>query len=80
MGTEAATPGTEVHQFIWNSRNEDFRAAGYRGVSIWGPGLLCCGGREELPFPLSVAWEDANGWLWCRMHLDALLREAQATP
>lgn len=72
-GTEAVTPGTGLHEFIWNSRNEDFRAAGYRGVSQNEAGKLCAGGREPLPFP-SVAWEDRDGWLWCRAHLDYHLR------
>jgi hypothetical protein len=73
MLTEAATPGTDAHQFIWNSRNEDFRQAGYTGVSVNEQGKRCCGGGEPLPVP-SVAWEDADGWLWCRMHLDAQMR------
>ena len=77
MGTGAATPGTDAHVFIWNSRNEAFRTAGYSAVSVNEHGRYCIGGREPIPSG-SVAWEDSDGWLWCRMHVDSLLRNLPA--
>ena len=72
MTEDAATIGTEAHGFIWNSRNQDFRAAGFTGVSVNETGRGCSGGLEDLPAG-RVAWADSDGWLWCRMHVDALL-------
>lgn len=71
MTEEAATPGTPSHLFIWNSRNEAFRAAGFTGVSV-GADAMCAGGME--PITGKVAWSDAGGWLWCRVHTDNLVR------
>lgn len=75
MTTKAATPGTREHELFWNLRNEAFRMAGYTGVSNNEAGKRCCGGLEDLPAG-TVAWQDSDGWLWCRMHLDARLRES----
>lgn len=54
-----------------------FRAAGYKGTYLDGPGKLCSGGREPLPED-RPAWADSDGWLWCRDHLAAHLAEPGA--
>lgn len=74
MTADAATIGHEAHGFIWNSRNAEFRGAGFTGVSINEAGRGCSGGMEDLPAG-HVAWQSADGWLYCRMHVDALVRE-----
>lgn len=53
-----------------------FRAAGYKRAFLdeRDAGKRCCGGLELLD-EHSGAWEDGNGWLWCRMHLTELLTE-----
>ncbi len=58
-------------------QREQFRAAGYAVCPVMSPDKRCSGGREPIPAG-TVAWEDRDGWLWCRDHLAALLSEETA--